>query len=228
MFGLIYRALLPVVFTFVFFAGMHNVALADCGKSAFATFSTAAHKVEAIPLTPATVLPVPGGANTNVRINATIAIQVPVSACPDEPAMLGKAYYDLSKLWSDAILTRNEIAKVSMARAGETMVSPACYGLLTANVRSSAAGGWAQLTGATLPKLDQDERPGFVAMQRLKDYPHVHALWLGIAHDLGMPLPPPGSEMTAWSNQYAAAASAAVAHLPTGVNCNIMWAKTTQ
>jgi hypothetical protein len=218
--------LLPVAFTFVFFAGMHNVALADCGKSAFATFSTAAHKVESIPISPETILPVVGGGNTNTRIAAASALY-PITRCPDEPDTLDRALDSLVRLWTEALKSTNSVATLALVRAGTTTMPRACWGVFTAQVRADAASGYALHAGGMMSKYDLDERPGLAAMQQLPAYPHVHALWVGITHALAMPLPAPGSDMQPWLYGYTNASSAAAAHLPTGTNCNVLIARTS-
>jgi len=73
---------------------------------------------------------------------------------------------------------------------------------------------------AALPSIQNDPYTHQVniAMQRLPEYPTVHALWATLLHDLGMTLPAPGTDRDAWQKGYAKANDLLFAHIPENLN----------
>lgn len=215
------------LFAFTLLVGvalLPSIARADCGTHAFsAVFAPAAMSVERIALTPEN-LTTKGASVFYVNqwskyAQALSAVRQQLE-CTDEPRPVQEAVRSLMDLWRTALDARG-VEGVNMAISNGTSLQPfnrACVGVNRARVRSMLYTTWNNDTSAS--PFARDPR----AMTTLLHLPmssHVLALYHTAAAAVGLQLPALNSARAPWiqSSQFDRAVSAALEHLPDGVQC---------
>ncbi|HET9394193.1 MAG TPA: hypothetical protein VFO29_11825 [Candidatus Rubrimentiphilum sp.] len=202
--------------------GLYGVARADCGAHQFAARVSELRAVEAMPLTLTNVYGPPTSFWSFAPREKAVhgAASAPLVGCPEDTAYnVQTSLSILQNLWLNALRLQNALAVYRFAKGGKISDPAPCIALYFAQLRAGFLETWlTETTSFTTPRF-QVSSPALGPLLRNPYFPHVKSLWLGLAQQVGLRLPPPGKNTDDQVSVLKNAAQIQFAHLPEGIQC---------
>jgi len=152
------------------------------------------------------------------RDQAIMDLDSPIDWAPCEekkdPVPAEYAVRYVGEAWKAALSAQNYVARLSYIKAGEIPMDPRCLAVATADVRTEVTTGF--------HNLGADEAMTGVRASDLEAVPyfqHVLSLYMTLATQTNLTLPPVGSEMAGWTVRYFDEKDAAEKRAPADKMC---------